>query len=62
MDGAKAEVEAGLAPVVVAGAEVNSLGEANVVFDDNGGKIVDPKIFPQPAMVPNSQPPGKFHP
>ena len=62
VDGAEAEVEAGLAPVVVAGAQVNPLGEADIIFDGDGGEVVDPEVFAEPAMVANGESPGKFNP
>jgi hypothetical protein len=62
VNGAEAEVEAGLAPVVVAGAEIDPLGEADVIGDGDGGKVVDPEVFAEPAVVTNGESPGKFNP
>ncbi len=62
VDGPEAEVEAGLAPVVVAGAEVDALGEADIIFDGDGGEVVDPEVFAEPAVVADGESPGEFHP
>ena len=60
VDAAEAEVKGGLTPVVVASAEVNALRQTNVVFDDDGGKVVDPEVFAEPAVVADGKPPGEF--
>jgi hypothetical protein len=60
VDAAEAEVEGGFAPVVVAGAKVNALGKANVIFENDGGKVINPEVFAEPAVVTDRQAPGEF--
>jgi hypothetical protein len=60
VNAAEAEVKGGFLPVVVAGAEVEALGEADVVFNHNRGEVVDPEGFAEPAVVADGESPGEF--
>ena len=51
-----------LAPVVVAGAEIDPLGETDVIGDGDGGKVIDAEVFAEPAVVTNGEAPGKLNP
>jgi len=46
--------------IVTSREEVGTLRQAHMVFHDNGCKIVDPDIFPQPNVVSNLEFPRKF--
>ncbi len=50
------------AEVMVAGAQVSALGEADPIPQGDTGKVVNPDIFTKPAMVAATQPPGKLDP
>jgi hypothetical protein len=55
------QIEAAPAPVMASRAKVNSLGKAAMITDANLGKIVEPYMFPDPAIITNLQPPGEFY-
>jgi hypothetical protein len=60
-DRAEAEVKAGGAEVVVAGAEVGALGDADAIAQGDGGEVVEPGVLRQPAGLAHLQAPGEFH-
>ena len=47
---------------MVASAEVGTLGQADPIAQGNAGKIVNPDIFTQPAVIAAAQPPRKLDP
>lgn len=46
---------------MVAGAEVGALGDADTIADGDGGEVVEPGVFRQPAGLAYLQTPGEFH-
>ena len=38
--------------IMVTGTKISALRKTNMVADDDNGKIVDPKLFSQPTMIP----------
>lgn len=46
---------------MVAGAEVDALGEADAIAEGDGGEVVEPGVFRQPAGLAHLQAPGEFH-
>ena len=45
---------------MVAGAEVGALGEAHPITEGDGGEVVEPGVFRQPAVVTDHEAPGEF--
>ncbi len=45
---------------MVAGAEVDVLGDAAVVADGDGSEVVDPGVFADPGVVADGESPGEF--
>ena len=58
MNGRKHETEVGIGPIVVAGAEIGSLRDADVAFHRDGGEIVDPGALADPAVITYAEVPG----
>lgn len=50
----------GIGPVVIAGAEVGALGDADVGADGDGDEVVDPGAFAEPDVVADGELPGVF--
>ncbi len=46
------------AMIMAAGAEIRTLRDAYVVFNDNIVQVVDPHLLANPAIISNRQPPG----
>jgi len=54
------EVEANAAPIVTAGAEIRTLGQAAMIAAQNLSQIVQPDILPDPTMIADFKSPGKL--
>lgn len=59
--GGGGEGKVGVAPVVVAGAEVGPLGDADVGSYSDGGDVVEPGLFTEPGVIAKGEPPGEFN-
>src|SRR5450631_3724006 len=57
-DGHTHEAEAGIFVVVVAGEQIRSLRDANVVADGHADEVVDPRAFADPGVLADAQMPG----
>ena len=60
-DGSKPEIKPGRTEVVVAGTEINALGEADAITNSDMREVVEPGVFCQPARLAHLQAPGEFH-
>jgi len=55
------QIETRAVPVMIAGAEIDPLGDAAVVPNPYPFQIVNPEIFAQPGMIPHGQLPRELH-
>lgn len=56
-DGFGGHAHAGIGPVVIAGAEIGALGDADVAADGDGNEVIDPGTLTKPDVVPHREPP-----
>jgi len=59
LDGRRPQAEGHRSKIVVSGAQVGPLGEADSISDADRGQIVNPQPLTKPAMVAYLQPPGE---
>ena len=59
-DPAAEDLHVGSGPVVITGAKIGALRNADVRANDNRGQIIDPDIFAEPAVIARFEVPGKF--
>ena len=59
-DRSEQEIKARVAEIVVAGAEVGALRKAHQIPEGDGGEVVEPGVFRQPAGAAKLKAPGEF--
>src|SRR6266478_8401164 len=55
------KIEAASAPVMTSRAEISTLRQTAMIADADFGKVVEPDMFADPAMIADFQPPRKLH-
>ena len=60
-DGLKPQVKAWGTEVVIARAGVHALGQADMLADADFGRVVDPDVFTEPAVIADEEPPRELH-
>ena len=58
LNGGDHKAEGGVAPVVIAGAEIGSLADADVAAETDGSEVIDPAALADPAVITDDEVPG----